>query len=158
MYKKIDFIIFIVVFLLTILSLPLSAWFPFEKFTNSAIEKHYLYFINSTYRSFIFAIPILVFNFIVFLFLFKKNSHYCVGVLFFCIIGSSDITDGIILLINTTNFSNPHLSTFPWPNYTEFTQYLSSISSPIHYLLMIFWALSNFYLIRYLRETSSFSK
>lgn len=158
MYKKIDFIIFIVAFLLTFFSLPLSAWFPFEKFTNSPIEKHYLYLINSTYSSFIFAIPMLVINFIVFLFLFKRNSLYCVTVLFFCIINSGVLIKGIILLINTSNFANPHLSTFPWPNWMEYHQYLSSISFPIQVLLFVFAGIFNFYYFRYLRDTNSFSK
>jgi hypothetical protein len=129
-------------FSIILIAVIAESLFPIEYFTNSNIERHYLYRVNRDFSKFIFFLPaFLIIVFFVAYNIRKKNASstlYALGPTVFLLFY---ITEGFVLLLNTHNFWQPDLSTFNWNSWREYSQFTRAykwVSLILYFVLNIF--------------------
>ncbi len=88
----------LIVYGILITSFLLTYTFPFDYFTNSAVEKHLIYLINRHFREFIYHLPSFFVIVGAFIFYFKKKPLVAMHLLLPIFMLHKSIINGILII------------------------------------------------------------
>ena len=133
-------LIIVMIFCYSLVLIPkfIGLIIPFDYFSNATIEKHYLYLVNKDLMYFIFAVPPFLITLGLLIFYFKEKPMIAMNLVVPLFMSSRDIFEGTILILNTKNLYQPHISSFSWGTWVEYSSYLHNLHTPYLLISMVF--------------------
>ena len=126
-----------------------TIWLPFNYFSNSSLNGHYLNLVNSDLKEFLIALLIFVIVVSVY-YRFRHTHKELKFTVFICMFSPLiDFFKGLILILNTKNLFSPELSTFKWKTWTEYSSCMNYWHFFIIILVFSIFMISTLILIRY---------
>lgn len=96
-------------------------------FTNKAIDAPLLFSMNLGLTTFLIAVVLLILAIFILFRISKKYPQILFNVPIIILTLHTFIIEGLIILANTTNILEPHLSTFTWANYFDYSEYIREV-------------------------------
>jgi hypothetical protein len=136
------------IFCLSLAIIPkiLGLIIPFDYFSSPIIEKHYLYLANGDLRDFTFAVPPFLILLGVLIYYFKDKPLIASQAVVPLFMVSRDIFNGTILVFNTKNLYQPHISSFSWGTWFEYSSYLHNLHNT-YILISVVFMFGSFFFI-----------